>query len=149
MERPPLPIAMWVLALATLVLARPHHTAETLPPATRCIPSPPVDPAVVAEELYRAGKFVDAAALATELAPQYARLARAWAIGMDPTARPSDALLALREAYKLDLVLGGAFGDQIIAREKVVAPRAVDESIANGDREAAAAAQHVVDTLGQ
>jgi len=41
------------------------------------------------------------------------------------------------------------FGDRIIAREKIVAPRAVDESIAHGDREAAEAAQHVVDTLGR
>ena len=142
---------MWVLALATLVLARPHVMTGSGAATCACVlpAAPHVDPAVTADELYRAGRFVDAAALATDLAPQYARLARAWAIGMDPTARPSDALIALREAYKLDLVLGGVFADRIIAREKIVAPRAVDESIAHGDREAAEAAQHVVDTLGR
>jgi hypothetical protein len=163
MERPPLPIAMWVLALATVVLARPHARVTAAEPVITCVlPAVSrVDPIVAADQLYRAGKFAEAAEVARSYAPQrdgvdgdtlatqYAQLARAWAIGMDPTARPSDALIALREAYKLDLVLGGVFGTQIIAREKLVAPRAVAESIANGDREGAEAAQHVVDTLGR
>jgi len=149
MERAPLPIAIWVLALVTVLLPASHHAS---PPAA---PVPPAAPIYMVSlvspgELYRAGKFEQAAQLAD--APDnelYAQLARAWAIGMDPATRPSDALIALREAAKLDIALGGAFADALLAKERQIAPLAVHELIANGDREGAEAAQHVVDTLGQ
>jgi len=145
MERAPLPIAIWVLALVTVLLPAPHHASP--PPA----PAPIYTLSLVTPgELYRAGRFEAAAQLAD--APDnelYAQLARAWAIGMDPATRPSDALIALREAAKLDIVLGGAFADALLAKQRQIAPLAVHELIANGDREGAEAAQHVVDTLGQ
>lgn len=143
MERAPLPIAIWVLALATLLLQVPAPHAPT-PAGHRQAAPPPT-----ADVLYRAGHFEQAATIA--VAPDnelYAQLARAWATGMDPTTRPSDALIALREAAKLDIALGGVFADELLAKERQIAPLAVHELIANGDREGAEAAQHVVDTLG-
>jgi len=142
-----LPIAIWVLALITLLVPSPHRR----PPVAPLPPAATYTVALVTPgDLYRAGKFEQAARLAD--APDnelYAQLARAWDIGMDRATRPSDALIALREAAKLDIALGGAFAPLLLAKERQIAPLAVHELIANGDHEGAEAAQHVVDTLGQ
>ena len=165
MERAPLPMAIWLLAIVTGVLAIPRGATPDPAALTIILPVPRqavvVDPFAEADKLYRARRFTDAAVLLASYdryadnmdysttATHYKQLARAWAIGMDPSTPPSDALLALREAAKLDLVLGGAFTDEILARERAIAPLAVDELIAHGDRDGAEEAQHVVDTLGR
>jgi len=146
MERAQLPIAIWVLALFTVLVPAPARHPALLPPTVDC----PGPVHITADKYYLMGDFEQAAAIAPSPDNElYAQLARAWATGMDPTTRPSDALIALREAAKLDIVFGGVWADKLLAKQRQIAPLAVHELIANGDREGAEAAQHVVDTLGE
>lgn len=109
-----------------------------------------------ADRLYRQKRFAAAAQvfartadadLAT-LGEQYGQLARAWDEGMGSRAQVRIVFRALRDAWKLDTVLGGAHGDEIQQRLAHVAPFAAIAFLDDGDRGAAELALHVAETLG-
>ncbi|MCW5802230.1 MAG: hypothetical protein KIT31_07565 [Deltaproteobacteria bacterium] len=110
-----------------------------------------------ADRLYRQKSFAAAARvfagttdtdLAT-LGEQYGQLARAWRDGMGgETGRIRIVFRALRDAWKLDTVLGGAHGDELQQRLAHVAPFAAIAFLDGGDRGAAELALHVAETLG-
>lgn len=82
------------------------------------------------------------------LATLYDQLAAAWALGMDPTTPPMAAFPALREAWKLDTVLGGSFTDPLYARLAEVAPEAALAFVGRKDYVSAELALHTAQTLG-
>lgn len=104
----------------------PYTERGAVLPTEPTQPDVPVDVRALADEAYRAGDFERAATIASQhrpsdadlqtLALQYERLGRAWAIGMDASAAVTDRFVALREAWKLDTVLGGAHGE-LLQRE--------------------------------
>jgi len=114
----------------------------------------PDDPLKLAAAAYRAKDFDVAAQIirdahaASDLAELYGQLARAWAIGMDPSSAPIDAYPALREAWKLDTVLGGAFTDELYARLVEIAPQAALAFDAAKDYTAAKQALNTAQVLG-
>jgi hypothetical protein len=103
--------------------------------------------AVVRDALARMPASADATDLES-LATLYDQLAAAWATGMDPATPAATAFPALREAWKLDTVLGGAFSDPLHARLAEVAPKAAVAFVAQRDYPAAELALHTAEALG-
>ncbi|MEO8707372.1 MAG: hypothetical protein ABI867_45510 [Kofleriaceae bacterium] len=107
---------------------------------------------------YRAGDFARAAEIVDAIRPsdadlqilaqQYGRLATAWEIGMDPATPAIDAYALLREAWKLDTVLGGVHGERIQARLIAVVPRAALDYAGTGDYDNAELALGTAELLG-
>ena len=118
-----------------------------------------VDPRVRADELYRAKQFEAAADLVAAIRPSdvdlqnlalmYQKLARAWVIGFDSNAPVTDAFTALREAWKLDTVLGGAHADELQKRMRDISLLAADEFQRMRDPVNADLAHHTADMLGR
>jgi hypothetical protein len=148
--------------VAGLALARdarpachcPHRAAAAA--ATPAAMPAPTDDARAVEALYRAGRFDDAAEVAARAAdPElrgraelYARLGRAWAVGMDPDAPVTDAFYALRQAWKLDTVLGGAHAEALQRRLSELSLLAAPAFDRIGDRDAAELARSTSSILG-
>jgi hypothetical protein len=114
-----------------------------------------------AEHLYRAGNFAAAARAAAgqgtnvvldidmqNLAEQYDRLAANWVVGFDETALATDRFVALREAWKLDTVLGGAFTDELYTALASIAPKAKTAFLDAGDYASAEIAANTITALG-
>jgi hypothetical protein len=118
-----------------------------------------VDPRVRADELYRAKQFEAAADLIAAIRPSDVelqnlalmcqKLGRAWAIGFDPAAPVTDAFTALREAWKLDTVLGGVHSDELQKRMGDISLLAADEFARVRDLVNADLAHHTADMLGR
>jgi hypothetical protein len=109
-----------------------------------------------AERLYRQKQFHQAVKVLAPsddpdlvtLAEQYRQLAHAWDRGMGLGSPVRDAFRALRTAWKLDTVLGGAFGHEIQQRLAHIAPLAALAFLDDHDAGAAESALHVAETLG-
>jgi len=105
-----------------------------------------------ADRLYRARNFSAAGdtlrAADRNLAELYDQLGRAWTIGMSKDSTPGDAFPALREAWKLDTVLGGAFTDILFAKTREIAPLAAIEYVKQGRDEDAIRASDTALMLG-
>lgn len=134
-------------------------------PYARTAIAEPVAPAVAtsptrgdAERAYRAGDFARAAELADAVRPsdddlqilaqQYAKLATAWDAGMDQATSALDAYPLLREAWKLDTVLGGVHAERVQARLVAVVPRAALAYASTGDYDNAELALGTAELLG-
>ncbi|HEU0031707.1 MAG TPA: hypothetical protein VFQ53_13810 [Kofleriaceae bacterium] len=132
---------------------------------TRCDKPGPAWFASRANLAYRGGRLDDAAWLASQaahagathpddridyanLAEQYARLATAWRIGFDPETSAIDALPAVREAWKLDTVLGGELAGALQERLALVAPQAALDFFAHDQLDEAEQALAMVELLG-
>jgi hypothetical protein len=131
-----------------------------------------------ADRLYRNKQFVDAAGVISELfvlahdgsplklrgdtgsvdpesdaidlrnlASQYYSLGSMYR-AMDPATDATDAFWSLKDAWKLDLALGGVHADEIRARLTEVAPDAAREYLRRGDREHAVLPLSTADALG-
>src|SRR5262245_23193960 len=113
-----------------------------------------------ADRLYRARQF-DAASRAAlgdvnvaldvdlkNLAEQYETLAVAWEVGFDTHNPATNRFLALREAWKLDTVLGGAFTDELYTALRDVAPEAARAFAAAHDPDSARLACETMSALG-
>jgi hypothetical protein len=111
-----------------------------------------------AERAYRAGDFARAAELADAVRPsdddlqilaqQYAKLATAWDAGMDQATPALAAYPLLREAWKLDTVLGGVHAERVQARLVAVVPRAALDYASTGDYDNAELALGTAELLG-
>lgn len=118
-----------------------------------------LEPRVRADELYRAKQFEAAANLIASVRPsdsdlmslalQYQRLANNWRIGMDENAPVTDRFHALREAWKLDTVLGGAHSEELQKRLGDIALLAAPAFDRARDLENANLATHTADVLGR
>jgi hypothetical protein len=84
-----------------------------------------------ANRFYRAANFDSAASLLRPfrndadlqlLAHRYEQLGLAWNIAHYETQDPAQVFPALREAWKLDLMLGGAFTDRLYREMSKIAP---------------------------
>ena len=114
-----------------LMIGRPH--VQQAPP-----PAPPVETVRVPAA---APPDPDA-----ELREQYHR---ELAMAFDDAALPIEAFDALRRARSLDVVLdGGARSDELTARMRIVAPRAVVVYLAVGDATGAELARHTAEFAG-
>jgi hypothetical protein len=172
-----LPLRSLWLGLAVLggmAALRCERASLTPAPApVICVPAPFDAPVTVtaesirarADHLYRQRQF-DAAARAAagdgmtvaprilddvdlkNLAEQYTTLAVAWEIGFDTNNAPGNRFMALREAWKLDTVLGGAYTDELYAALRDIAPSAIEAFTAANDRESAMIARETLSALG-
>lgn len=140
--------------------ARKHHCSCGHKAVDRAVVSRPVTVEQVkarADQLYRKGEFASAGLYATSiddfdlknLARMYDRLDRAWRIGFSPTAATTDAFHALREAWKLDTVLGGAHSEALQRRLGDIALIAGREFERLGDRESKELVTHTCEALGR
>jgi hypothetical protein len=82
------------------------------------------------------------------LLQQYVQYAALRAIAFDPGAPPIDAFEALRRARTLDVALGDAFGDELTARMRIVAPVAARAYRAGGDKVGMQLAAHTAAMAG-
>jgi len=154
---------MAALRCETASLTAPAPVICTDPPAAEVVePTPSLDTLRVrAERLYRAGNFAAAARTAAgqgtnvvldldmqNLAEQYDRLAANWVVGFDETALATDRFVALREAWKLDTVLGGAFTDELFTALASIAPKARTAFLDAGDFASAEVAANTITALG-
>lgn len=134
-------LSLWsVLTLAPVVAG--VVIAAPTPPAERPVPyecrypamperigqQPAQTSAEEADALYRKGDFASAARLARgfdqNLAELYDQFALQLEIGLAPSTNVTDAVPALREAGKLDAVLGGAYSTQIAEHMSRAVPAA-------------------------
>jgi hypothetical protein len=123
------------------------------------------DPTVMAEPplpkadaLYRRHDFDAAAHVARaaarrdarfkSVAELYIQFAHAWTIGADRAERPIARFEALREARKLDVVLGGVYADELDAMLVYDTPRAAIAYTAEHRYQEAAVSVSVGDALG-
>jgi hypothetical protein len=147
----------------------PHHVGfRTL---GACADSPTVDAVHVkveaaslevmlpeADRLYRAHRFDEAARVARDAASHdarfqsvaelYIQFAHAWKISIDPSGRPTAQFEALREARKLDVVLGGVYASELDTYLVRVTPKAAVSYTSMRRFEEAAVAMSVADALG-
>jgi hypothetical protein len=176
-ERPTLDWIPLVLLAALTFALRPHPApASWATPGYSCVYVPAsarlpatweTDPYehvmdVVADALaradasYRRGDVAGAAELTDHLLPngeysglheQYAQLAAARAIALDPKSTAIDAFEALRRARTLDMALGGALADEQTRWMQTIAPRAARMYDDARDREGAALARHTAQMI--
>jgi hypothetical protein len=149
--------ALLVVPLAFAPASRSEPSAICLDLPIVEVPTParleaPTPPPLSADQLYRAGDFTGAASWARStdpnLAELYDQLALQWTIGMSPSTHPDDAFVALREAAKLDTVLGGAHAERLDRRIRDVLPRAAIAYYAHADRAACRQALDVAAIMG-
>jgi hypothetical protein len=142
-----------------------HRCQVDVPPATEAPAPKVVDPAGTiemvlpeADALYRARQFGEAAQVARtaaehdaryrSVAELYIQFSHAWDIAMMPAARTIDAFEALREARKLDVVLGGVYAGELDATLVRIAPRAAISYAASHRVDEAELAVSVAESLG-
>ncbi|HET7501112.1 MAG TPA: FHA domain-containing protein [Kofleriaceae bacterium] len=116
-----------------------------------------------ATALYHARNFGGAATLVTSslssfsgddaqelknLAAIYSQLGKAYAVGMAPATKPTDAFVALRRAVNFDHDVGGAFTAELQERLIATAPRAAGSYMAAKEFESAFQAVRVSENLG-
>jgi hypothetical protein len=153
-------------ALAGMVALRCATASLTAPAPVICTdvvveaPPPPTPEAleVRVDRLYRSGNFAAAAQLVRDshpidvdlqnLAEQLERLALTWQVGFDETGPAADRFVALREAWKLDTVLGGAFTDELYTALASIAPKARAAFLDAGDFASAETAADTIAALG-
>lgn len=121
--------------------------AHTQPPTY-----PAADPKARANELYRSGDFAGAVAEVrasdADLAELYDQFRRAWLVTFDPDSSPGEAFPAVREAWKLDTVLGGAYTDVLYRKTTEIAPLAAAEYTHEGRDDEALRAANTALALG-
>ncbi|HEU4733287.1 MAG TPA: hypothetical protein VFT22_35590, partial [Kofleriaceae bacterium] len=116
-----------------------------------------------ATTLYRAKNFSGASALVTaalssfsgddaqelkNLAAIYLQLGKAYAVGMAPGTKPTDAFVALRRAISFDRDVGSAYTPELQERLAATAPRAAGSYMAAKEYESAFQAVRVSESLG-
>jgi hypothetical protein len=162
-----------VIAATTLVIATRPEVRELREPAIiyvdAPIDTPPIqlrttanintsaDATARADALYRDKHFIAAAnALRVTrdhelepLAQLYVALSNAYDLGMLPGGRVDERFEALVVARRLDLALGGAFADELVARLAIESPKAAIAYISRGALEEAQIAVETAESLGQ
>jgi len=149
------------LVVAPLALALPSPAEQT---AIHCLDLPLAearpsktpthvgDPKARANALYLqgdlAGAVAEVRAIDPDLAELYDQFRRAWLTAFDPDSTPGDAFPAVREAWKLDTVLGGAFTDVLFAKSRELAPLAAEQYVRQGRDEEALQASNTALMLG-
>ncbi|HEV7555669.1 MAG TPA: hypothetical protein VGO00_09460 [Kofleriaceae bacterium] len=142
-----------VFALATRAPVTPVPVCcRDLPVIAARPPAHPIDAKARANALYRAGDLAGAVAevrtIDRDLAELYDQFRRAWLITFDPDSSPGEVFPAVREAWKLDTVLGGAYTDVLYEKTRAIAPLAAEQYVREGRDDEALQASNSALMLG-